>query len=255
MLGWLFRPTCPVDPAAKAWVEDRMRWLTGEFGEELGYEFPMILPTPEFFPDSYDGSKKSARALLDRVCDYMGVVPDLVALKVFAEPRNLWLVNEQGNYLPTAAGLYEEGTRKFVIRIAKDELDKATDLVGTMAHELAHVRLLGDGRITRETYDNELLTDLTVVFRGLGIFLANSPRNWDSQYSTWPDTTLKKPEYMTPPMFGYALAHVGWFREERKPTWAKYLHPNARANLWQGLRYLWETGDSTFRPPHAGRTG
>ena len=28
-----------------------------------------------------------------------------------------------------------------------------------------------------EEYDNELLTDLTVVFFGLGIFLANAPRN------------------------------------------------------------------------------
>jgi hypothetical protein len=254
MLGWLFRPTCPVDPAAKSWVEERMRWLTGEFGGELGYEFPVILPTPKFFPDEYDGSKKAARILLDRVCAYMGVVPALVALKVFADSRSLWLVNERGDYLsPGAAGRYEEGERKFIIHIAQDQLDKPMDLVGTMAHELAHVRLLGEGRTTRESYDNELLTDLTVVFRGLGIFLANVPRNWDDQYTAWPDRMLKKPDYMTPPLYGYALAHVAWFREERKPAWAKYLHPSARANLSQGLRYLWETGNSTFRPPHAGR--
>jgi hypothetical protein len=50
-----------------------------------------------------------------------------------------------------------------------------------------------------EEYDNELLTDLTVVVFGLGIFLANMPRNWDSQYKKWPGTDLNMPEYMTPP--------------------------------------------------------
>src|SRR5262249_31338404 len=126
--------------------------------------------------------------------------------------------------------------------------DDPMGLVGTIAHELAHVRLLGEGRIMREVFDNELLTDLTVVHFGLGIFLTNTPRNWDSQYKKWPDSTLLKPEYMTPPMFGWALAHLAWFRGETKPEWAKYLKMAARANLKQGLRYLQETGDSAYRP-------
>lgn len=32
-------------------------------------------------------------------------------------------------------------------------------------------------------YANELLTALTVVFFGLGLTLATTPRNWESQYS------------------------------------------------------------------------
>jgi hypothetical protein len=108
--------------------------------------------------------------------------------------------------------------------------------------------LLGEGRIMREAYDNELLTDLTVVFFGLGIFLANTPRNWESQYTKWPGTELLKPEYMTPPMFGYALAHLAWFRGEERPAWAKYLHWNARADFKEALRFLSKTSQSTFRP-------
>jgi hypothetical protein len=100
----------------------------------------------------------------------------------------------------------------------------------------------------REVFDNELLTDLTVVHFGLGIFLANTPRHWDSLYSKWPDTNLRKPEYMTPPMFGWALAHLAWFRGEGKPAWAKHLAWGARTNLKQGLRYLPEAGDSSYRP-------
>ena len=85
-------------------------------------------------------------------------------------------------------------------------------LVGTMAHELAHVRLLGESRIMREEFDNELLTDLTTVAFGLGVFLANTPRNWDSHLEKWPDSDLNRPEYMSPPMFGYALAHLALAR-------------------------------------------
>jgi len=248
MFGRLFPPSCPCDPAAKAWVEERLQWLSEEFDDHAFNGRPLVLPTADFFPDPYDGSKRAVRALLDQVCGYMDVVPALVSLKFVSDAGKIWLVNESGQYLPHAAGTYEEGERKFNIRIDKTELGEAMGLVGTMAHELAHVRLLGESRIMSEEYDNELLTDLTVVFFGLGIFLANTPRNWDSQYKKWPDTNLNKPEYMTPPMFGYALAHLAWFRGEEKPEWAKYLHWNARPDFRQALRFLFRKGESAFRP-------
>lgn len=248
MLDWLFRPSCPCDPSAKEWVEQRLEWLAEEFDDSAFSGRPLVLPTPDFFPDPYDGSKKSVRKLLDRVCEYMDVVSDLVAMKLVAESGKIWLVNDAGHFLPGAAGTYEEGERKFIIRIDESELGDPMGLVGTIAHELAHVRLLGESRITAEVFDNELLTDLTVTHFGLGIFLANTPRNWDSQYQKWPDTDLYKPEYMTPPMFGWALAHLAWFREEQRPKWARYLNSSARANLKQGLRYLWATSDSWYRP-------
>jgi hypothetical protein len=53
---------------------------------------------------------------------------------------------------------------------------------------------------------------------------------------------------MTPPMFGYALAHLAWFRGEEKPAWAQHLHLNARADFKQGLRFLHKTRNSTYRP-------
>lgn len=255
MLDWLFRPSCPCDPAAKAWVEERLEWLAEEFDDSAFTGRRIVLPTTEFFPDPYDGSKRAVRKLLDRICQYMDVVPDLVALKFVADVGKIWLVNDAGHYLPGAAGTFEEGERKFIIRIDKSGLDDAMGLVGTIAHELAHVRLLGESRILREAFDNEVVTDLTVVHFGLGIFLANTPRNWDSQYSKWPETDLLKPEYMTPPMFGWALAHLAWFRGEERPDWARHLNFGARANLKQGLRYLLATGDSSYKPKHLRRGG
>ena len=248
MLDWLFRPACPCDVAAKAWVEERLDWLAGEFDDSAFTGRRIVLPTPEFFPDVYDGSKKSVRKLLDRVCGFMDVVPDLVELRLVANTPKVWLVNEAGHDLPGFAGTYHEGPRQFVVTIDRAGLDDPMGLVGTVAHELAHVRLLGESRLMREEFDNELLTDLTVVHFGLGIFLANTPRTWASGYSKWPDTDLHKPEYMTPPMFGWALAHLAWFRGEERPAWARHLNGNARASFNQGLRYLHATGDSAYKP-------
>lgn len=248
MFDWLFPPSCPCDPAAKAWVEERLQWLSEEFDDHAFNGRPIVLPTEEFFPESYDGSSEAVRNLLDRVCEYMDVVPALVSLRFVSDAGKIWLVNESGQHLPHAAGTYEEGSRKSIIRIDKSGLDDPMGLVGTMAHELAHVRLLGEGRVARDIYDNELLTDLTVVLFGLGIFLANTPRNWDSQYTRWPGTSLNKPEYMTPPMFGYALAHLAWFRNEESPAWASHLHWNARPDFKQATRFLFKTSDSTFKP-------
>ena len=136
-----------------------------------------------------------------------------------------------------------------IITIAKSGLHDPMSLVGTMAHELAHKRLLGEGRIMREEFDNELLTDLTTVFFGLGIFQANSNRPLIRSDELWQGTGFVRPEYMTPPMYGYALAHLAWFRGEQSPNWARHLHLNARPDFNQGLRFLQKTGESEFKPP------
>jgi hypothetical protein len=253
MFSW-FRPTCPVDPHAKRWIEQRLAWLADQFGLDVFMRRALILPLEEFFPDKYDGSEDSVRVLVDRVCAYMDVDPERIHLKFFTDRKDLRLINQQGQGISTgAAGLYRERFGKFWVQLETSQFDEPMTLVGTTAHELAHARLLGEKRVDGEIFDNELLTDLTVVFHGLGIFLANVPRAWQGDCTTWPGTGVRKSEYMTQPMFGYALAHAAWFRNEKKPHWAKFLRMDARASFKQGLHYLWETGDSEFQPKHTSK--
>lgn len=274
MFGW-FRPTCPCDPAAKRWVEERLRWLTAQFGLHILLELPIILPTSEFFPDDWDGSDKSGRRMFRRVCGYMGVDPDCIQLEFFTGKTDpLSRLDETRGF---AAGTWQEGDgsaggtwrggdadddesgrlgfevrgwreQKNRLRIERGILDRPSDVVGTMAHELAHQRLLGERRFDRDAFDNELLTDLTAVFFGFGVFLANNPRKSTGELSYWPGTKLYRPEYLSEPMLGYALAHIAWFRDEPRPAWAKALRWTPRAVFKQGLRYLQETGDSRFKP-------
>jgi hypothetical protein len=267
MFGW-FRTVCPCDPAAKRWVEERLRWLTKQFGLHVFLERTVITPTEEFFPDPYDGSPRAVKALFHRVCDYMGVDPDDVELKLFNDTSNVGMdFFGQANY---AAGLWstgegeeEEGgfsrpkgwhrTERGVVRIERSILDRPLVLIGTMAHELAHQRLLGEGRY-KEEFDNECLTDLTAMFFGFGVFLANNPRKSTGELGYWPGTKLHKPEYLSEPMLGYALAHLAWHRDEDWPSWAKHLRWAPRSVFKQGLKFLHKTGESTFKPVRL-RTG
>jgi hypothetical protein len=93
MFGWS-TPKCPVDPYAKAWIEERLLWLEEQFENNVfNGKKPQVLPLREFFPDPYDGSEESVRALLDRTCEYMGVDPGVVEMELVSDAGNLWLVN------------------------------------------------------------------------------------------------------------------------------------------------------------------
>jgi len=241
MFGW-FAPSCPCDPAAKRWMEDRLKWLAKQFGLHILLEAPVILPTAEFFPDPWDGSPKAVRRMFRRVCGYMHVNPDHMDLTLF-DDKPFMDTMRAGTWQPS-----DTYGKSGSVHLDRGGVYRPADLVGTMAHELAHQRLLGEGRFDPDTFDNELLTDLTAVYHGFGVFLANNPRKSTGELGYWPGTKLFMPEYLSEPMLGYAMAHVAWFRDEEWPQWAKHLRWAPRAVFKQGLRYLQKTADSTFQP-------
>ena len=171
MFGW-FHPTCPVGPAEKAWIEDRMRWLALEFGVDRLRKARVVLPTPEFFPDRYDADRAGAKRLFRRVCGYMDVDPDPIRLQFFTQKR----LKGVDGFGSGAAGTYEDEGWRTTIRLDEDTLSDPMVVVATLAHELGHEILLGQGRITADRKDHEPLTDLITIFVGMGVFTANSRR-------------------------------------------------------------------------------
>jgi hypothetical protein len=238
VFSWL-STSCPVDDHSRRWVDQQLDWLVREFQDDSVVERPIILPNAIFFPDPYDGSPEAVRRMFNRVCGYMNVSAESVGLVVMDESRRPEFVNASGDLLPGVAGLYEEGHDGFLVRLERDQFYRPMDLVGTIAHELSHLRLMGEARIDPERFDNELLTDLTATYLGFGIFLANCPRgDWKSITGYWPGTVLRRPEYMTGPMFAYALARIASLRFESSPPWARHLRWDVRSLFRQAQRFL-----------------
>lgn len=230
-------PRLPVTSEQKAWVDRRMDWLTQEFGESRLRAVRVIHPTPEFFPDPYHGKAEDLETMFRRVCEYMAVDSARIEPYLYCDegPQlgpGLHIERER------AAGLYHHGD---IARIGIEaaQLTDPMSLVATIAHELGHVLLLGDGRISREEADHEPLTDLLTVFLGMGIFGANACFR-DSAWSAagWHGWRTSKLGYLPQPVWGYALALFALRRNEPSPDWLKHLRPDIRAPFKASRHHL-----------------
>ena len=223
-------------PAERGWIERSMTWFVGEFGR-APLTGPVVLPTDDYFPGAYRGSPDDVRAVLAKLCRQMGVDPDGVELELYAADDNpeLSAVVPIAGRSSGAAGHYRRRDGRAVIAVRDDQPARPMALVATIAHELGHVRLLGERRIAPGRADGEPLTDLVTIFFGLGIFGANAALDvWrDERY-----TRSARLGYLTEPMFGYGLATYAYLRGETDPRWARHLDTNPRVFLKRGLRYL-----------------
>ena len=261
LFGW-FAPAAPVGPRQKTWVEVRMGWLADEFGLDRLRKVDVAVPEEHYFPDAYEATPEGARALMARVCGYMGVSPEEIDFQVLNDEE-----------MPGAAGQFEPAPARSapsdldfqippdpakpettgqpppgVVRIAASQLEDAESLVATVAHELAHAILARRKALEGEP-DREWVTDLLPVFQGLGVFLANATLRESSvrggRGRWW---SLRKHGYLSAQTLGYALAMFAWIRREREPSWAKHLRLDAADTLRRGLRYLEATEDAAFHP-------
>lgn len=220
-----------------------MQWLLEEFGPEAFRQVTVVLPTDEFFPDSFSADEDDARALAERVCAYMSVDPALIEVEFYddqAKQASRDFLYAEGSS-EGATGHYQKRRNKFVVSLEASQLTDPMSLVATIAHELGHVRLLGEGRVHGGFEDHEPLTDLLTVFFGLGIFTANSAFTFDASSQGW---QAQSRGYLDEEMFGYALALFALMRGERNPAWSTYLEGSVSTYFKNGLKYLEKTGDA-----------
>jgi hypothetical protein len=241
MLNWFrSKPTCPVNPEEQAWIERRFAWLTEEFGPERLKHGTLILPTTDFFPSDYDGTESEIADIMQRVARYMDVDPTLLRLNFYEENHPRF----EGQWTKGTTGLFREARGRFEIWLEVTQLEDPFSVVATLAHEIGHVVLIGQRRISPALEDHEPLTDLVTVFLGLGLFTANSvihEHNWS--FGQWSGWSVGRRGYLSMSMYGYALALYALARSEPMPSWAVHLRPDVRSALKQGIRYLSERAD------------
>jgi hypothetical protein len=241
LLDWLRpAPKCPVEPEMRAWIDSRWKWLEEQFGVAFLRGRDVILPSPDYFPEPYEGSEDDIRRMIERVCEYMSIDPETIEISFYDDSDPIAdHPMFAGAMRPGTAGLYHADGGKYRIWLEVGGLEDPLGLVATMAHELSHVHLLGHGRIPDETEDHEPLTDLLTVFMGLGVFTANSvirEKHWnEGQYSGW---QMSRKGYLGMREFGYAFACFARSRGEESPNWARELRPDVRAAFHDASRVL-----------------
>lgn len=245
MLG-LFRssPKPPLPDEAKLrYFENQFHWLLENFGEGPLHKKTRV-PDKIDFPITFDGTEKSVKQLLAILCRQMDLNPDEIHIDYYTEGKRSLDAGASRVFLQgtkQTGGLYwgRAEDNKYHIWLRRDHLKMPEELTATLAHELAHVLLLGQGKLHREyDRDHELLTEMLCVFYGLGIFRANAAFRFNKGFEGW---SWQSAGYLSQQSWGYVLALHAFIRNEENPGWAKFLTANLQKDLARSIHWLSKT--------------
>lgn len=166
-----------VDRDVEAWIVEGFERLHEKLGAEkpLG-QTPLVLPSPGIFIIEGETDREKAQSIFRKVAEFAGMADWHVELEGF-ETAGMQQVSEYHFLTPQAAqaaGTFSTEGNSVVIRYDLALVKQPQNLIATFAHELSHYLLAGYLPDSFEDQDHELLTDLTAVYMGFGVFLANT---------------------------------------------------------------------------------
>jgi len=243
---------CPVKEEKRLWLDEAFGWLIKAFDSDKIKNRSVFTPVTRYFPVKFNGEPEAALETMKIIAIQMEINADEIHLDIYKQGvreldtggrtgGRIFMQNVEGEKY--AGGLYwgkqEDG--KFHIGLEERKLKSSHDMIATLNHELAHVKLLGEGRIKE---NNEPLTDLTTIVFGLGIFNANASfktiRGYDSH--GW-----SKLGYLSQMDWGYALALYAHIRGEENPDWINYLAVNVKHDFKQSAKFIKNNPDKIMK--------
>lgn len=238
------KPVCPIPEERREWLEHAFNWLVGAFGEETIMNRPVLTPHHSDFPIQYNGSHESAFKTVEIIACQMEIDPNDIELFFYQDGIREVSTGDLGSSIFTT-GEGKEGVKssngrymgrqddgKFHIALQEKNLLEPEYMVATLAHELSHIKLLGEERLLE---NDEQVTDLNTIIFGLGIFNANAAF---ASYQNFRSQGWRKLGYLTQMDWGYALALFTQLRRENDPDWTKYLCKNVKSDFVKSYRYL-----------------
>lgn len=186
MLPFRRRPI--VDAETASWHLENFAWLVEEFGPSRFANTQLILPKPGYFKTEGDRGHDFAVRIFDQVKAYCGMgkwEADLVVddnpLAIRLEISHAMVASQKH-----ALGTFGVAGNRVQISYVPELLQRPEQLIATFAHELAHYLLAMARSETRCADDEkEFLTDLTAVYLGFGVFLANARFNFEGLANGW----------------------------------------------------------------------
>lgn len=244
----LFRRRPPIDADEWEWQLASFAWLEREYAADpIRTARILARPDGDEFPDTDAKGHALAEELLAQVKAIAGIAPWPTDLKPMLK-RPVGQTLSQG--VSMAGGSGAAGTFQMVagadnlfrgeIRYAEEDVNHPVDLVGTLAHEVAHYRLHrlpahGPGGAECE----ELLTDLTAIWLGFGIMLGNQARygrHVANEHGQWYMSGSRG--YLSEGARMTALALSETLAGRDPMVAALYLKPHLVKDLGQAVRYI-----------------
>lgn len=243
------KPKPTVNQDDKEWIEDAFIWLEEQYGKEYLKGIRVIEPTSEFFDHKFSGSEEDAHYALARCLEYMDIKSVDVKLYFFNEaPMSfedegiILTQSEEGTGYQDgyALGEYSEtGSGDFEIGLEMSQLKNPQSMISTIAHELSHLILLGEGRLEE---NDEELTDINCIALGFGIFLGNSI----FEFNQWQGTNhhgwqAQRRGYIPEQVAAYSMAIFNNYQNNLS-DWSKHLNKGIKKMYEQNLKYLNSNG-------------
>lgn len=233
-----------VTPEDKDWIEKNIIWFIQVFGLDKLKEQPFILPTSENFPYNNLKDSEQFQKLFEQICGYWDLNPNEIEVKFFDDLQSKQWTNwiPQGEF-KEASGLYNQiyttTEKRFRIQLAKSNLDNPELLVSVLAHELAHVKLLGGNLVNRNDSDMEPLTDLASIFFGFGVFFANSVETTNIYW-------MSRTGYLPNQLISYTNALICYIIDHDATKYSPLFNSNTKDLFKQDSDFLSNTKNTTL---------
>jgi hypothetical protein len=241
VLSGLFRSRTFLDPEVEQWQLDVWATLIERFGDGLSVaDTPVALPTRDFFPPTDATGHAKALHVFDCVRAVMQMADWPCVLE--SQPRRA-AGQRVSEFVHIGGGEAPNGTFRFeadggvIITYAPELLDDPMGLVATLAHELAHYLLAFEADLV-EDETQELMTDLTMAYVGLGVFGANTAFSFEQYGDTFSQGWRSRSSgYLSPRSWAFALAVFGELRGDDGGM-DRYLKPEIDGLRRQAVKYL-----------------
>lgn len=226
----------------KEWIEKNFIWFLEVFGFARLKERPFLLPTPETFPYSNLKDSQQFHDLFEQLCACWEVNSAEINVKFFDDIKskqwtNLAPEGPTGEPLGQFYQPYTKDEKRFNLHVAKSNLENPQLLVAVLAHELAHVKLLGANYLKKNEPDVEPFTDLASIFFGFGLFVANTCQLKESNW-------IGRTGYLSNEVISYSNALICYITGKDAKTYLPFLNTNTKALFKQDYEYLATTGDT-----------
>ncbi|MEM9672915.1 MAG: hypothetical protein AAF992_09995 [Bacteroidota bacterium] len=245
---WKRKPKSPITTEDETWIVECYHWFEETFERDLSTQ-EIFLPTKSFLDFDYMGSEDDAIEIVNIIAEKLEIKDSSIEVYFFDEFQPIEFTDE-GIY-----SNYEEGTQLtdglysklvdgiYQIGIESSLLKDPVKLIATAAHELSHIKLIGEERLEE---NDEPLTDLTASLFGFVIFMANSSIG---KMTTWSGNTHMGWQigggsgYLHYKLYAFLIAFWMTRRNEKNPDWLNYLDKEILNTVRKSAKYLASKGN------------